>query len=254
MMGKIRTRLFVKDDICENQTLRLEKQHCHFLRNVLRLKPGEQIALFNGKDGEWLCQIEELTKGNGAVLPLERLRPQHTTPRLRLCFAPIKKDALNFVIEKATELGVTELQPVITRYTNTERVRTERLLANAIEASEQCGRLDVPVVCESIQFSQLIKELDISTSLLACVETGETEPIAKILGATAEASKGIPSSILIGPEGGFSEAEIALLQSNQFVLPVGLGPRILRADTAAVAALVIVQSNCGDWSKRPENC
>ena len=157
-MAKVKTRLYVQGELSEQKPIYLEKQQCHFLKNVLRLEVGNAIAIFNGQDGEWFATISHLSKSNGEVLPVHLRQEQTPTPSIRLLFAPIKKDPLNFLIEKGTELGVGIFQPVLTRFTNVDRVRVERLQTNAIEAAEQCGRLEVPSVLPPITLEQSLAE------------------------------------------------------------------------------------------------
>ncbi len=259
-MAKVKTRLYITPDInlidFEKDFLTLGKPQSHFLKNVLRLTPGDHLALFNGKDGEWLAEIEELSKSSTLLRLRAQIAQQSTPLPLRLLFAPIKKDPLNFMIEKATELGITELQPVITTYTNVERVRTDRLRANVIEAAEQCGRDEIPVIYEPVTLEKLLREWTTSNPLFACVETGAAQLFSTaITNYNKDNSSTVqpPTSILIGPEGGFSKAELSNILKHNFISPVSLGPRILRAETAALTALAVFQSLCGDWNTRPQN-
>jgi 16S rRNA (uracil1498-N3)-methyltransferase len=246
-MAKVKTRLYVRDQLSEQKPISLDKQQSHFLKNVLRLEVGHAVALFNGEDGEWYATISHLTKSYCELLPVH-LRQEQTVPRfLRLLFAPIKKDPLNFLIEKGTELGVTVFQPVITKHTNVERVRVERLQTNATEAAEQCGRLEVPLVMPPVSLSEALSELSTNERLLACLESGEAEQASTISHASGQ-----NVSVLIGPEGGFSQEELDSLRKNSGVSPISLGPRILRAETAAISAIAIFQSQHGDWNERPK--
>ena len=231
----------------EQKPVSLDKQQSHFLKNVLRLKVGHAVALFNGKDGEWYATISHLSKSNCELLPVY-LRQEQTNPRsLRLLFAPIKKGPLNFLIEKGTELGVTVFQPVITSRTNVEQVRVERLQTNAIEAAEQSGRLEVPVVLPPVSLTEATLKLSTNDRLLACLESGEAEQASTYSFTPVQSI-----SILIGPEGGFSQDELDSLRKNSLVSAISLGPRILRAETAAISAIAVFQSQHGDWNERPK--
>jgi 16S rRNA (uracil1498-N3)-methyltransferase len=215
----------------------------HYLLNVMRAKAGDRLALFNGRDGEWQARIAEVRK-RGLTLECEaRTAPQREVPDVCLVFAPIKKTPADYVVQKATELGVRALQPVLTRRTIARRVNAERMRANAIEAAEQSGRLSVPQVRDLVEFESLLAGWDASRRILFCDEAGEAPPIAQAL---REAADG-PWAILTGPEGGFDPAERERLRASSFVVPVSLGARILRADTAALAALAVWQSVRGDW-------
>lgn len=245
---KPRTRLFVQDDLADGATVVLGRDRSHYLAHVLRLVAGAPVALFNGRHGEWLAHIESLAK-NRAVARLDRqLRDQVAEPDLWLLFAPVKRAPLDFMVQKATELGVSALMPVITRRTVVERVKTERIAVNAMEAAEQCERLTLPAV-EGPQ--PLAKRLDVwpaGRRLLLCAEAGDAVPIREVLesgGADA------PCAVLTGPEGGFEQSELDDMRKLDFVTAVSLGPRILRADTAALAALACWQSFLGDWTRRP---
>ncbi|MGD1876602.1 MAG: 16S rRNA (uracil(1498)-N(3))-methyltransferase [Kiloniellaceae bacterium] len=225
----------------------------HFLRSVLRLGPGAPLAVFNATDGEWLAEIEGLGKGWCSLLLREQRRVPAPEPDLWLVFAPIKRARIDFMAEKATELGCTVLQPVMTRFTAVSRVNEERLAANAREAAEQCERLSVPEVRETISFGQLIDGWSAERRLLVCAEWGEARPIAGALQTIRTETKGEagPWAVMTGPEGGFAESELDALRKLPFVTPVGLGPRILRADTAALAAIACWQAILGDGADRP---
>ena len=246
-MSKVKTRLYVQDDLRPQTPVLLTKQQCHFLKNVLRLDVGDAVGVFNGKDGEWHARINQLTKTQAELEPQALRQEQSNPPFLRLLFAPVKKDALNFLIEKGTELGVTIFQPVITRYTHVERVRVERLQTNAMEAAEQCGRLEIPTVLPPLALNEVLNNLSEEDQFLACLESGEAQPFTAL---NLHADKS--TSILIGPEGGFSEEELASLRNHSSVRSLSLGPRILRAETAAVSAVAIYQSLFGDWNARPK--
>ena len=215
----------------------------HYLLHVMRAKVGDRVSLFNGSDGEWLARVAEIGK-RGCVLACERqTAPQREVPDLWLVFAPIKKTPTDYLAQKATELGVAVLQPMITRRTVVARVNSERMRANAIEAAEQSGRLSVPEVRAPLAFDKLLAAWPAERRILFCDEAGEAPPIAAAL---REAPDG-PAAVFTGPEGGFDPAERAALRALPCVTPVSLGEHILRADTAALAALAIWQAIKGDW-------
>ena len=209
----------------------------------MRQSVGDEVLLFNGSDGEWRCEITQLQKRAATLTGREMTRAQTEPPDLWLLFAPIKKARTDFIAEKATEMGAARIQAVFTRHTNSERVNEERLRAHAIEAAEQCGLLSTPAVAQSAKLSSLLHGWDDARRLMFCDETlpsGDARPALASAGPGAWA-------ILIGPEGGFSPEEIEMLRALPFTTPVSLGPRILRADTAAVAAMALWQSELGDW-------
>jgi 16S rRNA (uracil1498-N3)-methyltransferase len=237
-------RLFTTADLASGGDITLDAARAHYLRNVLRLGPGDEVALFNGRDGEFRATISRLGKSEAALMAGERLRAQAPEPDVWLLFAPIKRQAIDLLAEKATELGVARLMPVITRHTDVTRVATERLAAIAIEAAEQCGRLTVPAVDAPQKLDQIIAGWKDARRLYVCAEQGAAEPIAQIAAAAAKA----PFALLVGPEGGFAASELDHLRNLAFVSALDLGPRILRAETAALAALAILQAWLGDWS------
>ena len=239
------TRLHVEDDLAEGASVGLDHARAHFLRSVLRLGPGAPLALFNGRDGEWAATIEGLGKGWASLSVGGRRREQAGTPDLWLAFAPIKRARIDFLAEKATELGVARLLPVTTRHTAVSRVNRDRLAANAREAAEQCERLTVPAVEEPRDLFALLGDWPAERRLLVCAEAGPARPIASVLAEAAEGPGG-PWAILTGPEGGFAQSELDALRKLPFVTAIGLGPRILRADTAALAALACWQAVLGD--------
>lgn len=251
--AKPATRLYVEAALAPGQAVGLDHGQAHFLRSVLRLQPGAQVALFNGEQGEWLAEIEGLGKGWCSLSVLEQRRAPQLEPDLWLVFAPIKRARIDFLAEKATELGCSVLQPVMTRFTAVSRVNEERLAANAREAAEQCERLTVPVVRETVGFAALLDAWPKGRRLLVCAEWGEARPIAEALQALrAELPRDAgPWAVMTGPEGGFAESELDALRKLPFVTPVGLGPRILRADTAALAAVACWQAVLGDGAGRP---
>jgi 16S rRNA (uracil1498-N3)-methyltransferase len=239
--GKV--RLFVSAALGDGTRVTPDDGQAHYLLHVMRAKAGDRVTLFNGRDGEWLAQIAQVSK-RGCVLQCERqTRLQQDTPDIWLCFAPIKKTPADYVVQKATELGARALQPVFTRRTIVTRINKERMAANAIEAAEQSDRLTVPDIREAVTLEKLLKSWPANRRILFCDEGGDAKPIA-------EAAHGVEKSafaILTGPEGGFDPVEREAIRSYAFVTPVALGPRILRADTAALASLAILQAMKGDW-------
>jgi len=239
--GKV--RLYVDAGLGEGVRFDAGEDQAHYLLHVMRAKAGDRVSLFNGRDGEWLARIAATSK-RSCVLECERLvAPQAEVPDLWLVFAPVKKTPADYIAQKATELGVRVLQPVFTRRTIVGRVNLERLRANAVEAAEQSGRLTVPEVRAPLPFGKLLENWPRERHLLFCDEAGEAPPIADAL----REAPGGPWAVFTGPEGGFDPAERAALRECAFVTPVSLGARILRADTAALAALAVWQAVRGDW-------
>jgi 16S rRNA (uracil1498-N3)-methyltransferase len=240
-------RLFVDADLAPGANVTLAAPQTHYLRTVLRLERGAAVALFNGRDGEWQGRIETLGKAACGIAIGERLREQHAEPDIWLVFAPIKRARIDFIAEKAAELGVSELRPVFTRRTTVDRINLERLAANAIEAAEQTERLTVPTIRAPQKLAPLLAEWPPGRPLILCDETGTAPPIAEVVKDLRP-----PLALLTGPEGGFDDSELDALRKLAFVKPVGLGPRVLRADTAALAALAVLQAVAGDWNvQRP---
>ena len=241
------TRLFVEADLARGLDVALSEAQAHRLRHVMRRADGAPLLLFNGRDGEWRATLVLSGKKQAVARVGERTREQEVEPDLWLCFAPIKRVRIDYVAETATELGVSVLQPVLTQHTAVERVNVDRLLANAIEAAEQTERLSVPDVRAQVDLMRLIGDWPANRRLLMCDETGGGPPIGEVLAALDDGARTAPWGIVIGPEGGFAAGEIAALRRMKDVTAVGLGPRILRADTAAVAALALVAAALGDW-------
>jgi len=236
--GKV--RLFVEQPLLEDARVTPSPAQAHYLLHVMRARAGDRVSLFNGCDGEWRASIAEVTR-RGCVLVCERqTREQVQDDDLWLVFAPIKKTPADYVTQKATELGVSVLQPVITRRTIVHRVNSERLRANAIEAAEQSARLTVPEIREPGDLVRLLREWPNERNLLFCDERG-APPIARAL---TNAPTGA-WAVLTGPEGGFDDDERRLIRALPSTVPVSLGDRVLRADTAALAALAIWQAQCG---------
>lgn len=241
------TRLFIEAGLAAGSEAALDEAQAHYLRHVMRRADGAPLLLFNGRDGEWKAELSLRGKKGAAAQVTEQTRPQAAEPDIWLCFAPIKRARIDYIAEKATELGVALLQPVLTQHTAVERVNVERLRANAVEAAEQTERLSVPEVRPPIDLMRLLSEWPAGRRLLMCDETGGGPPIAEVLAGLDAAARGAPWAIVIGPEGGFAERELTALRRMKDVTAVGLGPRILRADTAALAALACWQALVGDW-------
>jgi 16S rRNA (uracil1498-N3)-methyltransferase len=237
-------RLFVDADLAAGAGVICTPAQANYLRNVLRLKPGDAIVIFNGRHGEWHAEMSASSKRTTALTVREQLRTQQQGgPDIDYLFAPLKRARLDYMVEKATEMGVARLRPVLTRRTTPERVNTERMRAHAIEAAEQCGILRIPQVYPPERLDRVIAGWDKARALIFCDEDSEdTCPFT----ALARLEPG-PLAVLIGPEGGFEAAERELISSQPFVTRISLGPRILRADTAAVAALALVNAALGDW-------
>ncbi len=237
-------RLHTEHQLALDQLIPLTAAQAHYLRNVMRAAPGDSVVLFNGQDGEWLARIETISKKTGSLTPTEKLRDQKPEPGPCLLFAPIKRAPLDFLVQKAVELGVSALQPVITDHTNTTRIKTDRLHANAIEAAEQSERLTVPTIQPAKPLIDVLENWPVARRLLVCTERGKARGIEETLRTAPANTKW---GILIGPEGGFSSTELDQIAKYQFAVYVSLGPRILRAETAALAALTCWQMTVGDW-------
>lgn len=236
-------RVFVEAALAGGAQVAVSPEQANYLLNVLRLKPGARILVFNGRDGEWQAQLEQTGKRTVALAIESQTRPQSSGPDIDYLFAPLKHARLDYMVQKATEMGVARLRPVLTRHTVAERVNIERMRANVIEAAEQCGILRVPEVMEPAKLAPVLAGWPPDRTLIFCDEEAGGSDSLTVLRAVPEG----PLAVLIGPEGGFSADERELLRAKPFTRVLSLGPRILRADTAAVAALAVVQAVCGDW-------
>lgn len=244
-----KVRLFVEAPLAADAAVPLSREQAHYLFTVMRLPQGAFVSIFNGSDGEWRAEAAEAGRKSGLLVARERLRPQ-TTPRdLHLLFAPVKKARTDFIVEKACEMGCAAVRPVFTRFTNAERLREDRLRAHMIEAAEQCGFLSIPALFPPEKLDKALDAWDPGRRLLVCDERRDAPPAAEALASFA--SDPGPWAILIGPEGGFSDDEMRRLRAAPYATRVSLGPRVLRADTAAVAALTLWQSTLGDWNDAP---
>ena len=260
--GKV--RLYVAAGLTAGAQVPLAEGQAHYLLHVMRAKAGDRVGLFNGQDGEWLAEIGAASKRGVTLSCLKQVRAQTGLPDVWLVFAPVKKTPSDYLAQKATELGATKLQPVFTRRTIVTRVNEERLSANAIEAAEQSDRLSVPEIGAPLALEKLLAAWPKERKLYFCDEGGDARPLMEVLAPSAlriasaatgaspanalrASGGGGPAAILTGPEGGFDPSERALLRAQPFVVPVALGPRILRADTAALSALSVWQAVAGDW-------
>jgi 16S rRNA (uracil1498-N3)-methyltransferase len=252
-------RLYVEERLAAGATIAPGKKQAHYLRNVLRLKSDDPVLLFNGRDGEWRALLNAVGKSIKLAVQ-EQVRPQTSAGDLHCLFAPLKHERLDYMVQKAVELGVSRLQPVITRHTQVSRINTERMQANAIEAAEQCGILAIPEVAAPLTFARMLAARRPDRLLVFCDEEADVKnPVAALseakakpnavlpLTMAAETAKSEPMAVLIGPEGGFAEEERVALLKQPNIIRLSLGPRILRADTAAVAALALLQAALGDW-------
>jgi 16S rRNA (uracil1498-N3)-methyltransferase len=237
-------RLFIEAALAAGETVELERHQSNYLGNVLRLSSGDTILVFNGRDGEWRASIAGRKRPESLNI-VARIRPQDRLPDLAYVFAPLKHARLDYMVQKAVEMGASSLRPVFTRFTQASRVNTERMRANVIEAAEQCGILSVAEVAEPVTFERYLSERASTRLLVFCDETADVaDPLRALEGLPA--ANGV--DVLIGPEGGFAEEERATLIQQPRTLRLSLGPRILRADTAGVAALALVQAALGDWT------
>ena len=241
--GGASIRLFVEAPLAQGAGVACTGAQANYLGNVMRMTAGDVLLVFNGQDGEWLARVAELKKGRCILAPETQTRPQAAGPDIHYLFAPLKKARLDYMVQKATEMGAAVLQPVMTRRTVAERVNSERMRANVVEAAEQCGVLRLPEVRDPVKLAAVLKDWPESRTL---VFADEAAPIAPPLEALAAIPKG-PAALLIGPEGGFDPAEREALRRLPFVHAVSLGPRVMRADTAAVAALALMNAVLGDW-------
>jgi 16S rRNA (uracil1498-N3)-methyltransferase len=239
-------RLFVDAPLSPGQSVALERNQSNYLGNVLRLSAGESILVFNGRDGEWQAEIAGRKRPDSLTITAQT-RPQDRLPDIAYVFAPLKHARLDYMVQKAVEMGASRLQPVLTRFTQVSRVNSERMRANVIEAAEQCGILSLAGVAEPIPLDRFVSQREAKRLLVFCDEAAEVGNPLQALQQGLAAPDGV--DILIGPEGGFAEEERALLLRQPQILRLALGPRILRADTAGVAALALVQAALGDWAR-----
>ncbi len=235
-------RLYLDHDLAEDAVIALSKEQAHYLGNVLRLSSGDALRVFNSKDGEWRALVADINRKAARIEITEQLRAPKPCPDIWLCFAPVRKHRNAFILEKATELGVGTLQPLITARTQFPKIRLDKMQAQIIEASEQTERLDLPMLCETRDLSKMLDNWPEGRALIFADEAGDAEPAMNVLQNLSG-----PAALLIGPEGGFTAEEREILRAKSFVTAVTLGPRILRADTAALSMLTLWQACSGDW-------
>ncbi|WP_374469781.1 16S rRNA (uracil(1498)-N(3))-methyltransferase [Phenylobacterium sp.] len=239
-------RLHVPHDLAAGVEIALDEGQSRYLAAVMRAKAGDELRVFNGRDGEWRAIVGQVGKRAVVLQLIDPARPQATGPDLDLVIALVKRGPLETIVEKAAELGARRVRPVITERTNADHTRVDRLRAIATEAAEQTGRLDVPEVLEPVKLERVIEGWNPGRRLLFCDEAGDARPVLETV------TEGGPWAILIGPEGGFSPREREMLRALSFATPATLGPRILRADTAAISALTLWQAAVGDWRSWPQ--
>lgn len=236
-------RLFIQQPLASERNVWLNREQVHYITTVLRLKSGDSVKIFNGVDGEWLATVNRQDKRSAVLSITDQLRSQPGQPDIDFLFAPLKQARLDYVIQKAVEMGASRIIPVMTRHTQVTRINSERMRANAIEGAEQCDILHVPAIGDAISFSALLANWDSARTLIVCDEALKPEsPLA-----TLKSIRKGPLALFVGPEGGFANDEQSALTRYPKIVRLSLGPRILRADTAAVAALALLQVTCGDW-------
>ncbi len=238
-------RLYVDCTLAPEAPIDLDQKQAHYLRNVLRMRAGDTLLVFNGRDGEWRAAIGDVAKKTVQLAAVECVRSQTAPYNLHYLFAPLKQARLDYMVQKAVEMGAGVLQPVVTEFTQVRHLKSARMAANAIEAAEQCGILSLPQIRDPMPLDMCLgqwPDQNPERHIVFCDEDAGVGPVDQLAGLG-----GRKLAILIGPEGGFSDAERARLLALDFVTAISLGPRILRADTAAVAALAVLQAVCGDW-------
>ena len=239
-------RIFLDTPLSGGTEVALDRDQANYLVNVLRLTKGDGVLLFNGRDGEWQAELTGTGKRSLSAAVGARQREQPAPADLHFLFAPLKHARLDYLVQKAVEMGVSRIQPVLTKHTQVARLNLDRMRANAIEAAQQCGVLAIPVIGEPVAFKNLV--VDAGRLLVFCDEDAEvTDPVAALAVKCPDKCRALPLAVFIGPEGGFSEDERETLGKRPNLVRLALGPRILRADTAAVAALALVQAVLGDW-------
>ncbi len=236
-------RLFVDTPLSAETRHEVSSEQFNYLANVLRLEAGAKVLVFNGRDGEWLAEITFPSRKKIVLQPVEQTRPQPEASDLHYLFAPLKVGRLDYLVQKAVEMGAGTMQPVMTQHVQGKITNLDRLRANVTEAAEQCGVLSIPEVCEPRKLADILERWPTDRRIIFCDEGDEGQNPLPILAKVTEKKL----ALLVGPEGGFSEEERSLLRSLPFVTAIPLGPRILRADTAAVAALAVIQAAIGDW-------
>ncbi len=244
-------RLYVSQTLQADTHLIVDADKINYLKNVLRLGANAPVLVFNGQDGEWLAHFQMTGKRDAQLHLVQQVREQIALADVWYLFAPIKHARLDYMVQKAVEMGAGRLQPIMTQRTQMTRVNLERMSANVVEAAEQCGILAVPQVMPPLSFAQMLDQWDPARRLIFCDEdAAQADPIAQLRSLVASRDVALPLAVLIGPEGGFDAQERARLLRQPFVTSLSLGPRILRADTAAIAALTVVQAVLGDWGRK----
>jgi len=243
-----RARLFVNDELAAGVSLQPSREQQHYLLNVMRCRDGDTVLVFNGRDGEWQTEIQREGRRGCQLLVRQATRQQAPSPDLWLLFAPVKKARLDFIAQKASEMGCSRIWPVRTDYCQVSRVNDDRMLANAIEAAEQTERLDIAEITPFTDLAAALDSCEADRRIIFCDEAIAGDGDMNAIRVLADAAPIARAAIVIGPEGGFSEDERAMISGRQNSLKLSLGPRILRADTAAIAALACFQSVCGDWT------
>jgi 16S rRNA (uracil1498-N3)-methyltransferase len=242
-------RLYVIFNIIKNQIIALQEDQSHYLYKVMRKKAGDKIRIFNEKNGEWLAQIKEIDRNQVHVEAIDCVRAPCQETNIWLIFAPIKHPRIQFLIEKATELGISKLLPIKLKHSVVDKINLEKIKSYALEASEQSERLSIPAVLPLSNLEELIKNWDISRKILLCDETEKSKTLTLAL----QENKKENIAIMVGPEGGFADYELELLHKQPFVIPIQMGPRIMRAETAAIAAISSYQALNGDWFIPPRS-
>ncbi len=244
-------RLLIESPLIKpNSIIEINDNDFNYLVNVMRKKIGEELLVFNGVDGQWLAQIIEVNKKNCLLKIISQNKTQYTPPKITLAFAPVKNIRIDFIASKATELGITKFQPILTQHTIVDKVNLERFKANIKEAAEQCERLDLPAIFEPIKLNSFLKKPKENQILILCDESGNGKKASEVL-PKIQTSNQSEIIILIGPEGGFSKTEFEQLDQTDNLHKITLGPRILRADTAIIAAITLVQEFLGDFDLKP---
>lgn len=238
-------RLYINTPLDKGNLISLQENQIHHLRNVLRLEPGDPVQLFNSASGEWLGELETLTKSHGVVLLQQQLKPRTIEPNIELLFAPLKQEAMHYLVEKTTELGVGRLAPITTEFTQVHKINQEKIARYCIDAAQQCERLSIPEIAPLQSLQKALQGWNPEKLLIICLERQDSIPITQLLQQLDPRQE---MAFLIGPEGGFGPKDISLLTPHPFVRFCQMGPRILRAETAAVAALTCYQSLKGDWT------
>jgi len=236
------TRIYLDGELSAGARFELPRDQAHYLTNVLRLGTGDELRVFNGRDGEWKARVSDVSRKKCVIYMAELLRAPKPSPDIWLCFAPLRKHRNGFILEKGTELGAAVFQPVVTARTQHAKLRLDKMNAQIIEAAEQTERLDLPELKETVDLAKMLDCWPKDRTLIFADEAGDAKPALDVLSKL----KG-PAALLVGPEGGFTDEERALLRDHKFVTPVTLGPRILRADTAALSMLTLWQAAKGDW-------